>query len=290
MQNYPILLIIFNRPRATEKVFESIRAAKPSRLYVAADGPRDNSEDDYQRCDEAKQIATKIDWPCELHTLFREKNLGCKLGPATAIDWFFKHEECGIILEDDVLPLPSFYLFCNELLEKYRDDERVTMISGCNLISKRFRPIESYFFVQHTHIWGWATWRRAWMNFDVTIRTWPLWKEQGGLLESLGGDTNAAEYWTKAFDAVHRYEMDAWDYQWTYACWRAGGLSVLPEYNLTQNLGFGVDATHTFMQPPLCVIESAPQELNLPLIHPKEVRKSNIADGLIKRFVYGIKS
>jgi hypothetical protein len=283
-----VLFIVFNRPGTTRLVFDAIRAAKPPRLYVAADGFRVDKLGEKERCEEVKRISTSVDWPCELMTLFRDENLGCKFGPANAIDWFFEHEEEGIILEDDVLPLPSFFSFCDQLLERYHYNEQIMMISGCNLIAKRFRPIESYSFIRHTHIWGWATWRRAWSYFDVSMQSWPAWKAEGGLLKVVNGDPLIESSWANVFDAVLEGRIDAWDYQWTYACWRFGGLSVLSEFNLTRNIGFGDDATHTVMQPPKCVTESIPQEVSFPLTHPNEIHKSNIADNLIERYVYGM--
>ena len=283
-----VLFIVFNRPETTRQIFEAIRAARPPKLYVAADGFRVGKDGEQERCEEVRRIATNIDWPCELHTLFRDHNVGCKHGPAGAMDWFFQNEEDGIILEDDVLPLPSFFLFCDELLERYRHNEQVMMISGSNLITKRFRPIESYFFERHTLIWGWATWRRAWSQFDVGIQSWPTWKAERGLLKAVNGDPSIEASWANAFDAVHSGGLDAWDYQWTYTCWRAGGFSALPEFNLTHNIGFGTDATHTLMQPPRFITESVPHELSFPLVHPQEVRRSNIADNIIERYVYGL--
>ncbi len=177
----PILLLVFNRPDTTRQVFETIRAARPPRLYVAADGPRPGRAGEAERCAEVRELTTQIDWPCELKTLFRNENLGCKIGVSSAIDWFFQNEPEGIILEDDVVPLPSFFLYCDVLLDRYRNDIRVGVISGSNLVSNHLMLEESYFFSRYNHIWGWASWRRAWDHYDVTMASWPEWRNNRGL-------------------------------------------------------------------------------------------------------------
>ena len=165
-----VLLVIFNRPETTQVVFEAIRKAKPPRLYVAADGPRTEVPSDAKKCKEAREIINQVDWDCEVKTLFREKGLGCGLGPSSAFTWFFEHEEDGIILEDDCLPSQSFFWFCEELLERYRHDNRVMHIGGNNFLNGWQKDRDySYYFSNSGHIWGWATWRRAWKLFDFNI-------------------------------------------------------------------------------------------------------------------------
>ena len=171
MKTAPVLLIIFNRPDTTARVFEAIRAARPTELYIAADAPRENRSEDKRLCEEAKKITEKIDWPCEVHRLYQEKNLGCKRGPIASITWFFENVEAGIILEDDCVPHPSFFAFCSELLEKYADDKRIMHVSGNNFQFGKMRGDASYFFSEYTLSWGWATWRRAWQRFAHRIRT-----------------------------------------------------------------------------------------------------------------------
>jgi len=284
-----VLFIVFNRPDTTRLVFEAIRAAKPTRLYVAADGFRADRPGEKELCEQVRQISTDVDWPCEILTLFRDHNLGCKMGVSTAIDWFFSHEEEGIILEDDVLPLPGFFAFCDELLEKYRFNENVTMITGCNLVTKRYRPSPSYFFSRYCHIWGWATWRRAWLHYDVTMKSWPDWDAKGNLSSTMRADLNIEQYWRNIFSAVYAGNIDTWDYQWVFSCWKHGGLSILPENNLIQNIGFGIDATHTTMAVPKCLVESVPKDLDYPLVHPKDIRRAQTADKIIERHVFGFR-
>jgi len=283
----PILFLVFNRPDTTAQVFEAIRAARPSKLYVAADGPRPERIAEAAQCAQVRHIATNVDWPCEVHTLFREQNLGCKTGVSGGINWFFAHEEEGIILEDDIMPLPSFFPYCDQLLARYRDDERIAMISGCNLISNHFRPNASYFFSRYTHIWGWATWRRAWQHYDVTMKAWPQWHKQHGLATLKPGNVAAFEaYWKNQFNAVQRCEIDTWDYQWLFTCWKQGALAILPADNQTHNLGFGAEATHTTADAPAYVKNSIPVELSFPLVHPPQVARDREADQWIDQVVF----
>jgi hypothetical protein len=243
----PILFLIFNRPATTRLVFESIRAMRPTTLYVAADGPRDGVESDADRCEEARRIASAVDWNCDVHTLFREQNHGIGRGVAAAITWFFKHVPEGIVLEDDCLPGASFYRFCAELLEYHRDRPAVMHISGNNFQYGRLRGEGSYYFSQYTHCWGWASWRRAWQRFDL------------GLLRK----------------GSHAF---VWDGEWLLAVRRHKGVAALPNVNLVRNIGFGPDATHTtelerYANMPV-------EEINFPLTHPKEITVDRRADAL----------
>lgn len=283
-----VLFLVFNRPDTTEQVFEAIRQARPPRLYVAADGPRASRPGEAERCAEVRRIATAVDWPCEVHQLFRDSNRGCKLGVSEGITWFFEHEAEGIVLEDDILPQPSFFPYCEALLARYRDDPRVAMISGCNFIADRYPAATSYFFSIHNHIWGWASWRRAWQRYDADIAAWPAWNTAGELQRWLGGNRCATAYWRSLFDRMHRREIDTWDYQWTFACWQMQGLTVLPAHNLTLNLGFGPDATHTVKAPPAYVRRNWPRELEWPLRHPTEVVVDSVADRKTQRHVLGL--
>jgi hypothetical protein len=286
--NTAVLLLVFNRPNTTRRVFEAIRAARPPRLYVAGDGPRDGYPDDARLCEETRKLATRADWPCELKTLFQDANLGCRGGPSGGINWFFEQEQEGIILEDDVLPLPTFFPYCEELLARYRQDPRVSMISGFNPIAGHLQPQESYLFIRYGHIWGWATWRRAWKNFDVEMKQWPSWRDAGGLRRLSPNYRPFQGYWRDAFDKVYRGEIDAWDYQWQFTCWRASQLAVLPGVNLTQNIGFHPGATHTTSDEPACLRASRPCEMRFPLRHPSSIVCSAVADSLISKVFFGI--
>lgn len=169
-----VLLLIFNRPETTRRVFDQIRAQQPPRLYIAADGARPNRPEEAARCAETRAISTQVDWDCELHLLYRDQNLGCRRAVSEAITWFFEHEEAGIILEDDCLPADSFFYFCDALLEKYRHDERIHAITGTNLQMGKQWGEASYYFSRYTNIWGWASWRRVWKEYDSELSRYQL--------------------------------------------------------------------------------------------------------------------
>lgn len=284
----PVLFLVFNRPSTTKRVFEAIRAARPPRLYVAADGPRQGRVGEVQLCQEVRDIATAVDWPCEVKTLFRKENLGCKMGVSTGIDWFFEHEEEGIILEDDVLPLPSFFPYCDELLERYRNDKNVWMISGSNLIPGQISLNESYFFSKNALIWGWASWRRAWQQYDVKMTAWPQLKQQAWLNSVFPGQRLLVSHWTYLFDELYAGKRDTWDYQCAYTCWRTNSVTITPAQNLTENLGFGASATHTSSEKPDFLLKAVPQDLTFPLIHPQSQKPNAKADLLVFEKVHGV--
>jgi hypothetical protein len=238
----PVALIIFNRPDLTEIVFEAIRQAKPQKLLVVADGPR--SPEEAEKCDQTRAIIDRVDWECQVLKNFSDTNLGCKRRVSSGIDWVFSQVEEAIILEDDCLPTPSFFYFCQALLAKYRHDDRIMHIGGTNLQFGQSRTPYSYYFSKYAGIWGWASWRRAWQNYDVEMKTWKEFKASK-IIDSVHTNPYEQQYWVNILDRVHQGLIDTWDYQWSYACWSQGGLSITPEVNLVRNLGFRPDATHT---------------------------------------------
>jgi hypothetical protein len=275
----PILFVVFNRPDTTQRVFDEIKKVRPTKLYIAADGPRPNKQNDIDGCAQVREIFSKqIDWPCEVKTLFREKNLGCKYAVASAFDWFFENVEEGIILEDDDLPDPTFFPFCQEMLAKYRNDTRVMHISGCNFQqkNKKFRPEGSYYFAFIPHIWGWASWRRAWKHYDVEVTKWPEMKERG-LLKNLFHDKAVSFMWANSFQRYHDKKINSYDGQWAFACLDNGGLCINPSKNLISNIGFGANSTHTSD----ATNENAnlPTEpLEFPLKHPSKIEVDWVAE------------
>jgi hypothetical protein len=289
----PILLIIFNRPSTTIKVFEKIRQAKPLRLYVASDGPREGHVSDKENVIKARKIATKIDWPCEIKTLFRDKNLGCKKGTSDAITWFFEYEERGIILEDDCVPHLDFFTFCENLLECYAKDVRVSVITGNNFQNGKWRGDASYYFSKYVHCWGWATWRRAWNYYQGDLKFWPEWSNSKAFFKCVP-DKVERRYWKKIFDLVYAKKLESiWDYPWVANIWYKNGLTVTPNINLVSNIGYGENATHTH--------DENSKFSNMPtmglshIIHPKQVLIDIEADrfvfdnhfgGKYKRFPY----
>jgi hypothetical protein len=242
----PILFLIFNRPETTQIVFEEIRKQKPKYLFVAADGPRKAVIEDDAKCKLTRDIVLNgIDWDCELKTLFRTENLGCGLAPVQAINWFFENVEQGIILEDDCLPHPSFFQFCSELLDKYKNNENVFGVSGNNFQNGIQRGKDSYYFSHYSHIWGWASWRRAWKHYEFKISKLESFKKSN-LIRKIDNRIVFRDYWMPKFDAVVMKDyFHIWDYQWLFAVWNNKGAIIIPNVNLVSNIGFGVDATHT---------------------------------------------
>lgn len=280
-----ILFLVFNRPDVTQKVFKSIRKAKPSRLYVASDGPRHDRTAEKGVCEEVQKISTAIDWPCELHTLFREENLGCRVAVSTAIDWFFEYEKEGVILEDDCLPDQSFFQYCEQLLDKYRDDSRVMVISGDYFLDTKDKPDASYFFSRYNHCWGWATWKDAWKNYDRDMSQWPALRNTNWLSNIGDEHSDFVKYWKYVFDRAYAGKIDSWAYRWTFSCWVKNGLTALPSCNLVKNIGFNDDATHTkngdkWKYLPL-------ESMSFPLVEPKEVIRNISLDRLTDLNVVG---
>lgn len=283
---HPILLIIFNRPETTNRVFDSVSVVKPSQLFVAADGPRPDRAGEVEQCRLTREIVHRINWPCDLKILFRDENLGCKNAVSSAISWFFDHVDEGIILEDDCLPSKSFFAFCSLLLEKYRDDERIMMISGNNFQDDIQRGEASYYFSRIFHIWGWATWRKAWEKYDETLLDLDVACLQKKLVDVLH-DENLALSWLHALCQVKAGVTNTWDYIWAANCLLNNGLSVTPNKNLVTNIGFGAGGTHTFEAHSSCA-NIARHEI-ADLIHPDTVECHEQADNLEYKNLYPVK-
>jgi len=242
----PIVFIIFARPDLTEKVFETIAQAKPKKLFVIADAPRLHRPGEAEKCEQARAVIKKVDWDCEVFTNFSEVNIGPGRRISSGIDWVFSHVEEAIFLEDDEIPTPSFFSFCEALLEYYRHDERIMYINGDNSVNEN-RTQDSYYFSKYAHSWGFASWRRAWKHYDYKMKSWPEFKASG-LLEQVFDDPYEQKFWTEAFDQMYAdpQVIDTWDIQWMYACWSQGGLVIAPNKNLVSNHGFDrEDAGHT---------------------------------------------
>jgi hypothetical protein len=272
----PVAFIVFNRPDTTERVFAEIAKARPPKLLVVADGPRENRAGEAEKCAATRTIIEQVDWDCEVLTNFSDRNLGCKRRVSSGIDWVFEQVEEAIILEDDCLPDPTFFRYCQELLERYRHDRRVGIISGDNFQFGRRRNDDSYYFSKYVHIWGWATWRDRWAGcYDVSMAKWPCIREEGWLADMVGNEREAA-FWNKIFERVYRGEIDTWDYQWVFANWVEGRSTVLPATNLISNIGFDANATHTTSDSELANLPTRP--LTFPLKHPPGVFRNVQAD------------
>lgn len=277
IQNFatPILLLIFNRPETTQKVFDQIRAVKPLYLYVAADGPRPEREDDTINCQKARDIIKQVDWTCEVKTLFRDENLGCGFAVCSAITWFFEQVQEGIILEDDCLPDISFFPFCTELLSRYKSNENIYVISGINRQNGLNHGNGSYFFSHYPMTWGWATWRRAWDQFRYDI---PHWDQsfKSGDLDHVFQSYQEKIYWKKKIKLVESEKKNIWDYQWCYAMWKNKGIGITPNINMIINLGVTNPATHTFLNDSIRAPLTS-GNIQFPLKHP-EIKVDRDAD------------
>lgn len=240
----PILLLLFNRPATGLRVFEQIRQVKPARLYIAADAPRPGNDQDVVLCTEARAITQLIDWDCQLQTLYLDEHKGCRVAVSDAISWFFAAEEEGIILEDDCVPAMSFFSFCDALLYRYRHDERIHTITGTNLQQGKQWGPASYYFSRYSNVWGWASWRRVWKDYDRDLKRYDE-KEVPALLEKIFTDDLLIKDWTTNFIQLKSGQTDTWDHQLNFLTFFENALCITPNVNLISNIGFGPAATHT---------------------------------------------
>lgn len=280
--NTPILFIVFNRPDTTKSVFETIRKIKPKELFIASDGPRVDRIGEDKLCNKVRKITEKIDWTCKVHRLYRNSNLGCGKSVSGAINWFFKNVEQGIILEDDCVPNISFFYFCEQMLNKYRNNTRVMHISGDNYQPKIYSEMESYYFSIYPNIWGWATWRRAWEKYSFDMRNFNIarilnFAHKVGIVEFA--------YWICNFTLVKFKLLDTWDYQWIHTLIENNACSIIPNRNLVKNIGFDSRATHTKAD---LKIDFSTKEISFPLIHPEKVLIDKIKDKYTSKKIFHI--
>lgn len=269
IENYraksPVLFLVFNRPDTTKSVFEAIRQARPPRLYVAADGPRSDRPGEAEKCEEARRIATAVDWDCEMKTLFRETNMGCGPAVKASIDWFFGNEEAGIVLEDDTVATRGFFAFCDELLFKYQYDDRVAMIAGTNHIG--YKPTyASYLFSKNKACWGWATWKRSWNNMDFAM-SWRNSQQAQCILNNMGCTGLHQKHWQNALSAIDDERVSTWGWRWYFSVAAQSQLTIFPSINMVSNIGFGDNATHTKGSPRKEFIQT--YDMDFPLVHPE---------------------
>ena len=281
----PVLLIAYRRPDTTKQVIDAIRVAAPERMFVACDGANLKNPGEAERVAATRAlIEREIDWPCKIERRYSETNQGCKMGPSSAITWFFEQVDEGIILEDDTLPHPDFFPFCAELLNRYRDDERIWHISGNNFQDGQLRGDGSYYFSHIAHCWGWASWRRCWKHYDRDLKRWPALKASG-LMETIFEDPVERSYWAGIWDdLLEKGQPDTWDYQWCFTVFSEGGLSVVPNRNLVSNVGFGPDGTHCIAGDPL---SNMPVSKIYPLTHPTSILRDAAADAYDFDHVFG---
>jgi hypothetical protein len=287
----PILLIMFNRPKTTSIVFESIRKMRPPKLYIAADAPRPGNETDEEKCRLTRAVTENIDWLCDVRRLYHEQNLGCSFGPRAAFDWFFSNESEGIILEDDCVPNLDFFTFTSEMLVRYRDNSRIISINGSNL-GYKLNNGDSYSYSRFMNMWGWATWADRAQEIDYSLSTWkqvrhPIWFVYSHMRQHLfDTDINWYKYWQHKFDlTVTKETVTWWDWQWIYHQITNQKLSIVPDVNLVTNIGFDRDATHTQeKENPSSKIPIQP--MHFPLKHPLQVKPNFVYEENYVKWVW----
>jgi hypothetical protein len=281
--NTAVALFVFNRPRPTARVFAAIAAARPPRLLLIADGPRAAFPADVEACRAVRDLVARVDWPCDVRHLYADANMGCRSRMLSGLDWVFAQEERAILLEDDCLPDPTFFPFCEELLERYAADPRVGAIVGTNAV-RGLAHDDSYFYSRYPFIWGWATWRRAWTLCDQTMSDWPA-ARQHGVLDGLF-KRRTARFWSDRLDRAHRdgERETEWIHPWFLSCWKRNALTIMPAVNLIANIGFDGDGTHLRERSWLTDMPTAP--LSPPLRHPVTVAHDAAADAILERDVF----
>jgi hypothetical protein len=286
----PIAFIIFNRPDITERVFAEIAKAKPPKLFVVGDGARVNREGEAAKVAATRAIIDRVDWPCEVLTNFSDINLGCDARISSGLDWVFKHVEEAIVLEDDCLPHPTFFRFCEEMLTRYCDDARIGMISGDNFQFGLRLTDESYYFSNISNTWGWASWRSRWQNdYDFSMKNWSVLINNGGPADLFPTQVEQ-DFFSNIFEKKYKGKIIPWDYKWFFGLRFNGRIAVMPNVNLISNIGFGEEATHTKDISILANMEL--QEMVFPLKHPDGMFASTFLDkryfeNFIARSLYG---
>ena len=270
-----VALFIFNRPENVIEIMNAIRAYKPEKLLIVADGPRREKHLEEQLCIRARELALNVDWDCQILTDFAENNLGCKNRIVSGINWVFSHVESAILLEDDCIPDLSFFMFASEMLEKYKNNSRIGMVSADNYLFDRIPINDSYYFSKYSHIWGWATWRRAWETYDSEMTIWKRFskEEKKVWLESKFASSGEVKFWNHAFSQVTHNNLDTWDYQWAFNMFNIPMLSIVPQTNLVHNIGITADATHT--SKPTLESTAVRGSISFPLTHPEETAVEN---------------
>lgn len=269
----PVAMVVFNRPETTARILERIKAVRPRQVFVIADAPRSRVESDRERCNAVREIIDRIDWCQDVRKIYAQSNMGCRQRLASGISAVFDSVPEAIILEDDCLPDLSFFRYCDELLERYRDREDVMSISGANF-QYGWPMSNSYYGSRFAHVWGWASWRRAWSRYDVSLSDWPELRRNPTLLDL--ETPGYREYWTRIFDLVRDGKIDTWDFQWTFAHMRHKAVAITPTVNLVENIGFSSGATHTARVPQW--FRQSAASIVTPLSHPCALKIDDDAD------------
>lgn len=280
----PVALLIYNRPDKTKCVFDQIAKARPPKLFLISDAPRPDRRDDADKVRLTRSIVEQVDWDCEVLTNYSDVHLGMNSRTVSGLNWVFENVEQTIFLEDDCLPHQTFFRFCSELLEKYREEKRVMMVSGDNFMRQRKVTSYSYFFSHYTGTWGWATWRRAWQYLDLDMSVW-LTLRSTSFLEDILGNKTYARYWRHVLDNVAARRIESWDFNWLFTLWTQNGLSISPSTNLISNIGFGADATNLVNLDPITA-NVPTYEMTFPLEHPPCMVTNVEADEFTSQYVF----
>ena len=278
MFNTPVAIFTFNRPQLTERLLGILAKIKPGRILVVSDGPRSHVTGDVEKCAAVRKLFENLDWECRIDRNYADSNMGSFPRNSSGLNWVFEQVEEAVILEDDCVPDLSFFPYCEELLDKYRNDSRVGLISGNNFLKNPdIQQKQSYFFSGYATTWGWASWRRTWQQVDLNMPYWPQFRDSGELQQAVLSPVEA-NYWQRIYDAILEKRLkNAWDYQLILTCMKFNLLTIVPAINLVSNVGFGPSGTH-------CMNESSPLhdvpsgELKFPLVHPADVQRSDLVD------------
>lgn len=280
----PILFLVFNRPSLTQRVFDEIKQAKPKKLFVAIDGPRQGNIYDKKNIDEVLKIVSEIAWECEFKILKRDINLGCGVSISNSLEWFFSNVDEGIILEDDCVPSQDFFFFCETMLEKYRSNSRVMAINGSNPLGE-IELDSTYFYSKYNFVWGWATWKRAWEFYEFDLNKETNNKRRLNLLKSFKFDLISIRSWYKHLDLVKNGKINTWDYQWMYTCWKNRGFIITPKDNLVCNIGNELDPTHGVVDAHYLNLKR--NKIIIPIISPKRFKRNYFIDKKIAKYRFG---
>lgn len=280
-----VAFFIFRRIETTARVFAEIARAKPAILFIIADGPRANRPGEAEQCAATRALVEQINWPCTVLHNYAEANMGLRSRLASGLNWVFEQVEEAIILEDDCLPHPTFFRFCEELLDHYRNNDLIMHIAGTNFLPEGMSIPASYYFSRYPHVWGWATWRRAWQHYDVHMTQWADPHQRRKTLKQFP-DWRERRFWKKTWDRVCAGEIDTWDYQWTFACMQANGFAINPAKNLVTNIGFGPDATHT--RGSTVGFNSDSKTMMFPLHHAERIEVNMKADNYVRDMFFRV--
>lgn len=281
MKKAPIAIIIFNRPDHAKALRESLQQEEERELFVISDGARKGRAEEVERVAECRRIFA--DWPGKVHLNYAPENIGCKSRVSSGLNWVFERTERAIILEDDCLPHPDFFRFCDELLEAYSDNERVMSICGTKTFPCRSNKNE-FIFTKYASSWGWATWRRAWSQYDDQYNRYSstnLIKE----LKFALGSYRAAIYWFYLIHKVRSGQISSWAYCWNISCFLLSGLHAYANENLILNSGFGPNATHTAKMMPY-IPRNYGRPLSFPISFPINIHSSPESDKWIENNIY----